>query len=550
MHASLLARLDRHRQAKEVAQIGAAIGREFSHALLTTIAQRTEAELTEALDRLVEAGLLFRQGVPPDAHYLFKHALVQDVAYETLLREKRRRLHARIATVLDREFNVGDSQPELLAQHYTLAAMPREAINYWQAAGDRATKTSANKEAITHFRNALQLLEALPEKAAYADQELQLLLALGPALMTTRSSVAPEIGHVYARARELASAGQQITDLFPTVWGAWLVAFSRGDFATAARLVDQLFGMANTSQNSELLLQAHHAAWPLFMVGGDLAAARHHIERGVAVYEREVHGQHALQYGGHDPCVCAYVCGAVIAATMGYPDQAVGDVQKGLALARGLDHPPTLAQALWFAAELHQIRREPTKVEEYVSEVLPLLAMHGSAVGVANATMLRAWARVMQGDTDHGIAVMQEGLANWRKTGSKFHVSYRLARAAEAYLIADQADDGLRLIGEADGDSGDVWFAPELDRLKGDLLLKLGDSDYAESWLRRALEAAHAQGARLLELRAAMSLARLLEVRGRRSEAEGLLAPLYFQFDEGLEIADLKNAKDWLDKAT
>ena len=550
LHASLLARLDRHRQAKEVAQIGAAIGREFSHALLTTIAQRTEAELTEALDRLVEAGLLFRQGVPPDAHYLFKHALVQDVAYETLLREKRRRLHARIATVLDREFNVGDSQPELLAQHYTLAAMPREAINYWQTAGDRATKTSANKEAITHFRNALQLLEALPEKAAHADQELQLLLALGPALMTTRSSVAPEIGHVYARARELASAGQQITDLFPTVWGAWLVAFSRGDFATAARLVDELFGMANTSQNSELLLQAHHAAWPLFMVGGDLAAARHHIEKGVAVYEREVHGQHALQYGGHDPCVCAYVCGAVIAATMGYPDQAVGDVQKGLALARGLDHPPTLAQALWFAAELHQIRREPTKVEEYVSEVLPMLAMHGSAVGVANATMLRAWARVMQGDTDHGIAVMQEGLANWRKTGSKFHVSYRLARAAEAHLIADQADDGLQLIGEADGDSGDVWFAPELDRLKGDLLLKLGDGDYAESWLRRALEAAHAQGARLLELRAAMSLARLLEVRGRRSEAEGLLAPLYFQFDEGLEIADLKNAKDWLDKAT
>ena len=169
-------------------------------------------------------------------------------------------------------------------------------------------------------------------------------------------------------------------------------------------------------------------------------------------------------------------------------------------------------------------------MEEYVSEVLPLLAMHGSAVGVANATMLRAWARVMQGDTDHGIAVMQEGLANWRKTGSKFHVSYRLARAAEAHLIADQADDGLRLIGEADGDSGDAWFAPEL--------------------ARRALEAAHAQGARLLELRAAMSLARLLEVRGRRSEAEGLLAPLYFQFDEGLEIADLKNAKDWLDKAT
>jgi class 3 adenylate cyclase/tetratricopeptide (TPR) repeat protein len=550
LHASLLARLDRLGQAKEMAQIGAAIGREFSHALLAAVAQRSEAELAHALDRLVETGLLFRQGARPDARFLFKHALVQDVAYGTLLRERRQQLHARIATVLDQEFDVGDSQPELLARHYMLAEMPREAINYWQRAGNRATKTSANKEAITHFRNALQLLEMLPDRAAYADQELQLLLALGPALMTTRSSVAPEIGQVYARARELASAGHRVADLFPTMWGAWLVAFTRGDFATAARLVDELFGMANISPNSELALQAHHAAWSSFWIAGALAKARDHIQKGVALYRRELHGQQALQYGGHDPAVCGHVCNAVIVATMGYPDQAVEDIRKALALARGLDHPPTLAQALWFAAELHQIRREPAKVEEYVSELLPLLTMHGSAVGVANATMLRGWARVMQGETDHGIALMQEGLANWRKTGSKFHVPYRLARAVEAHLIAGQTGDGLLLINEAGGDSGDVWFAPELDRLKGELLFKVGDADDAESCLRRALEAAHAQSARLLELRAAMSLARLLEAQGRRKEAKELLAPIYFQFDDGLEIADLRNAKDWLDKAT
>jgi tetratricopeptide (TPR) repeat protein len=549
LHASLLARLDRLGQAKEVAQIGAAVGREFSHALLAAVAQRTEAELISSLDRLVEAGLLFRQGLPPDAHYLFKHALVQDVAYETLLRGKRQELHARIATVLDQQFDVGDSQPELLARHYTLAAMPREAVNYWQRAGDRAAKGSANKEAVTHFRNALQLLELLPDRATYADQELQLLLALGPALMTTRSSVAPEIGGVYARARELASARQQVADLFPTVWGAWLVAFSRGDFATAARLVDELFGMANTSGNSELALQAHHAAWPSFMVAGALATARYHIEKGVALYRREAHGQQALQYGGHDPGVCGYASNAIIAATMGYPDQAVEEMRKGLALARGLDHPHTLAQALWFAAELHQIRREPAKVEDYVSEGLPMLAMHGSAVGVANATMLRGWARVMQGETNQGIALMQEGLTNWRKTGSKFHLRYRLARAVEAHLIAGKTDEGLRLIDEADGDSGDAWFAPELDRLKGELLLRTNDGDEeAECCLRRALEAARAQEARLLELRAAMSLTKLLEGRGLRREAEGLLAPIYCQFDEGLETADLKSAKDWLEK--
>jgi predicted ATPase len=234
---------------------------------------------------------------------------------------------------------------------------------------------------------------------------------------------------------------------------------------------------------------------------------------------------------------------------MGYPDQAVEEMQKGLALARALDHPPTLAQALWFAAELHQIRREPAKVEDYVSAGLPMLAMHGSAVGLANATMLRGWARVMQGETDHGIALMQEGLANWRKTGSKIHFPYRLARAVEAHLIAGNTDDGLRLIDAADRDSSDVWFAPELDRLKGELLLKISDGDEAESCLRRALAAAHAQGARLLELRAAMSLARLLEARGRRGEGERLVEPIYCQFDEGLETADLRSARDWLERA-
>jgi predicted ATPase len=333
------------------------------------------------------------------------------------------------------------------------------------------------------------------------------------------------------------------------VWGAWLIAFSGGDFATAARLVVELFGMANTSGNPELALQAHHAAWPSFMVAGALATARHHIEKGVALYRREAHGRQALQYGGHDPGVCGYGSNAIIAAAMGYPDQAVAEIQKGLALARDLDHPPTLALAFWYAAELHQIRREPAKVEDYVSEVLPILAMHGSAVAVANATMLRGWARVMQGDTDHGLALTQEGLANWSKTCSKFHVPYRLARAAEAHMIAGKTDDGLRLIAEARGDSGDVWFVPELDRLEGELLFKVGGNDEAESCLRRALETAHAQGARLLELRAATSLARLLEARGRRSEAERVLAPIYFQFDEGLEIADLKDAKAWLDKA-
>lgn len=550
LHASLMARLDRlGPAAKEVAQIGGAIGREFSHSLLASVARQTGAQLGSALDRLIQAGLLFRQGEPPHANYLFKHALVQDLAYGTLLRAKRNELHESIANVLAQELSdVCETQPEVLARHYAQAGLPEQAINYWQRAGDRAAKRSANQEAVAHFRNAIELLETLPDRAAHADQELQLLIALGPALMTTRSSAAPEIGRVYARARELARNAQRIAGLFPTVWGAWLVAFTAGDLATAGRLVDELFGMANTSGDSALTLQAHHAAWPVFLETGALATARHHIAGGLALYRRETHGEQALQYGGHDPGVCGYVIDALIAAAMGYPDQAVRQMQKGLGLARDLDHAPTLSQALWSAAELHQIRREPQKVQDSVSVVLPLLARHGSAVGVANATMLRGWARVVQGHIEEGLAVMREGLVAWRATGSKFHVTYRLARAAEAHLVAGEIKDGLRLICEATDQSGDCWFAPELHRLKGELLLKAGRRDEVEGCLDQALKAAQQQGARLLELRAAMSLSRVLQAQGRRNEAQSLLAPIFGWFTEGLDTADLQQAKALLDQ--
>ncbi|MCK1739813.1 AAA family ATPase [Bradyrhizobium sp. 139] len=550
LHASLMARLDRlGPAATEVAQIGGAIGRGFSHSLLASVARQTGAQLGSELDRLIQAGLLFRQGEPPHANYLFKHALVQDVAYGTLLRTKRNELHASIASVLEQEFSdVCETQPEVLARHYAQAGLPEQAINYWQRAGDRAAKRSANKEAVAHFRNAIKLLETLPDRAAHAEQELQLLIALGPALMTTRSSAAPEIERVYARARELARNAQRVADLFPTVWGAWLVAFTAGDLARAGRLVDELFDIANTSGDSALTLQAHHAAWPVFLVTGALATARYHIAGGLALYRRDTHGEQALQYGGHDPGVCGYVIDALIAAAMGYPEQAVRQMQKGLGLARDLDHAPTLAQALWSTAELHQIRREPQKVQDSVSVALPLLARHGSAVGVANATMLRGWARVMQGHIEEGLAVMREGLTAWRATGSNFHVSYRLARAAEAHLVAGEIEDGLRLIREATDQSGDCWFAPELHRLKGELLLKAGRRDEVEGYLDQALKAAQQQGARLLELRAAMSLSRVLQAQGRRNDAQSLLAPIYGWFTEGLDTADLQQAKALLDQ--
>jgi predicted ATPase len=510
---------------------------------------RSDDVVLAALGQLSNAGLIFERGKGPQATYVFKHALVQDAAYSTLLRAKRYELHARIAYVLERQFSdLCETQPEVLGRHYQQAGLPKQAINYWQRAGDRAAKRSAHREAGVHLRNALDLLQALPDRSAHAEQELQLLIALGPALMTTRSSTAPEIGRVYARARELARNAQRTADLFPTVWGAWLIAFSSGDLPTAHRLVDELFGMTAGSGDTSLALQAHHAAWPIFMVTGALIDAKRHIATGLALYRRELHGQHALQYGGHDPGVCGYVNDALIAATLGHPDQALRQMEEGLALARVLDHAPSLAQALWFAAELHQIRREPREVEAFATAVLPLLSDHGSAVGVANATMLRGWARLMQGDIEDGLATMREGLAAWRETGSKFHVPFRLARAADAHRAAGHIEEGLRLVGEAIDQSDDRWFAPELHRLKGELLLKMGRQDEGEESLQNALTAAREQNARLLELRAATSLAKLWKGRGQNHEASDLLGGLYAWFTEGLETPDLREAKAMLEE--
>ena len=471
LHASLMARLDRLGTAKEVAQIGAAIGREFTHALLAAVVSKPEEELASALDRIVRAGLLFRQGVPPHASYIFKHALVQDAAYGTLLRAKRVELHARIARVLDQQFpDTKENNPEVIARHYTEAGLAPEAIDYWQRAGNRAAKRSANQEAVAHFRRAKQLLETLPDRAAFAEQELQLLIALGPALMTTRSSAAPEIGSIYARAGELARLTGRMADLFPTIWGAWLVAFISGDFPAAKRLLDELFTIANTTKENALTLQAHHAAWPTFWVTGFLADALRHIDRGLAFYRPDAHSEQAFQYGGHDPGVCGYTTGALIRTAMGYLDHGNQEMEAALRLARELDHIPTVIHSLWCAADLYQVRREPRKVEEFTDVLLPLLSQHGSAVSLANVAMLRGWAKVVRGQGQDGIREVQDGLGAWRATGSKFQVTFRLVRAAEACLFAGAKDDGLKLTDEALDQSGDIWFLPEVYRVKGELL--------------------------------------------------------------------------------
>jgi predicted ATPase len=304
-----------------------------------------------------------------------------------------------------------------------------------------------------------------------------------------------------------------------------------------------LFSIAAAVKEPAFTLQAHHAAWPTYCSTGALKEVRTHIADGLALYHPESHAAHALQYGAHDPAVCGYVTDAATSAVLGLLEQSLLQLEKGLALAQRLGHTQSSIQAFSFAAEVHHIRRDPQQVEAFVTRVLPLLSEGGSAVAIANAMMLRGWARVMLGDIENGLAIMRDGLAAWRQTGSAFHIPERLARAADTYRLAERPDEAIALITEALNRSDDRWLAPELHRIHGELLLGAGRHNEAEEALRNALLLAREQNARLLELRAANSLVVFLKHRGERRQAYELLHPIYEWFTEGFDTTDLMSAK-------
>jgi class 3 adenylate cyclase/tetratricopeptide (TPR) repeat protein len=325
LHGSLMARLDRLGSAKEVAQIGAAIGREFSDALLTAVVHKPEAELGSALDRLIAAGLLFRQGVRPHSTYLFKHALVQDAAYGTLLREPRRALHARIAETLETQFaEIAKNQPELLAQHWDDAGWPEKAALYWRAAGEQAVHRGANVEAIEHFRRALLRNAERSESTDRLRTELTILSQLGPALMSIHGWAAPAVGEILERATNVARQLEASRDLASPLTSLWLFRYARGELDQSDEISDELFRIARKLNDPELILQAHHAAGPMRWARGFYSEASKHFESCLALYDEEHHAQHRYRYMGHDPAVCAMAVGASIKWALGYPGQAAG----------------------------------------------------------------------------------------------------------------------------------------------------------------------------------------------------------------------------------
>ena len=551
LHASLLGRLDRlGPSAKSVAQVGSAIGRDFSYELLSATVQLAEPELQEALRRLVEAGLVFQRGVPPTAEYLFKHALVQDTAYDTLLRGPRQALHRRIAEALEQRFpDLVETRPEILAHHLAAAGQTERAAAYWLESGRRAAQRSANVEAIAHLTRGIDALRGVADSSERDRLELALQLAVGPALMSTRGHNASEVEIAYQRARRLSERLGDNRTRFASVWGLWLTRGSRSKRAFRRELVDELFRAAEQLGDRELLLEAHHAGWATDMSGAQYNSGREHVLTGLALYDPEQHRSHALTYGGHDPAVCGKGQGAMMLWLLGYPDQAITEAREGIVLAETLIHMPSVGHALWFAATACQLRRDPPGVLDLAERLLAMAGEHGLGQSRAIGGILHGWACAHLADIEEGLSELRRAVISHGGT----HRSYYTAVLAETELRGGHLERATAALDDAvaisDALDETFWRAGILC-VRGDLIRALSADDWraAQDRYSEAVAIAREQQAKSLELRAATSLARLWGDKGRRAEARELLAPLYGWFTEGFDTADLKEAKVLLEE--
>jgi predicted ATPase len=545
---SLMARLDQMNTAKEIAQLGAVLGREFTYEMLQAISSQDEETLQAGLAQLVAAELLYQRGRPPWARYLFKHALIQDAAYASLLKSTRQRVHQQIAQLFEARFpELVETQPELVAHHCTAAGQDEAAISYWQRAGQRALERSAHVEAIAHLRWGLAVLTTLPDTPERQQKELDLQVALGPALMAIKEHAAPEAERAYARARELCEQLGDTSQLFPVLRGLILYYQNRGDLQTATQLGEQLLRLAQAQPDSALLLLARYQLGMVLFFRGEPASAQTHHTQALAIYAPQEHQDLAVRYG-IDLGVSSHGYLALELWQLGYPDQAVQHSQAARSLAQEVSHPYSLAFALVVAAVLHQYRREATAAHEQAAAATTLATEQGFAQWWGRSTVLHGWALAMQSQGEAGLAEMRQGLAADLATGSKLFRPYCLGLLAEAYGEGGHFKEGLNALAEALAvmDTTEVrFYAAELSRHKGASLLRqtVPDAPQAEACFHEALDVARAQQAKSLELRAAMSLARLWQSQDKRQEAYDLLAPVYEWFTEGFDTADLQEAR-------
>ncbi|MSP12518.1 MAG: adenylate/guanylate cyclase domain-containing protein [Chloroflexi bacterium] len=549
---SLLARLDRLASIKEVAQLAAAIGREFSYELLQAVSPLDAASLQAGLGRLVDAEMLYQRGAPPQASYTFKHALIQDAAYQSLLKSRRQIYHQRIAQALVERFpEVAETQPELVAHHYSEAGLSGQAIPYWQRAGERAVQRSANLEAIGLLQRGLALVEKLPDTPARAAQELSLQIPLSSALRVTLGYAATEVEQVLSRAQALCQQLGTKEQIFQALYGFCSVCLVRGNVRQVYEITHQLLAIAEELQQPGYLVVAHHVAALTLSLLGRLGLAREHFDKVLAFYDSS---QHAAQvaYTSYDPGVGARGIAAHGIWQQGYPEQALRSAAEALEMAQALSHPFSQAIALAYIVMLHQWRGDAQALQERVTVAIALCTRYGFDYCLRWCQILQAWARAKDQPSSKKVEELRQCITAFQANRAGIRLPYYYSLLAERYKAAGDIESGLSQVAAAlaiGQQTGEEWWDAELYRLKGELLLALPGPPLAEAegCYEQAIEVARRQGAKSLELRAAMSMARLWQQQGKGAAARQLLAEIYNWFTEGFDTADLQEARALLD---
>jgi class 3 adenylate cyclase/predicted ATPase len=551
LHASLLARLDRLAPTREVTQIGAALGRSFSHELISTVAGMPQQQVDDALAQLVRAELIFRRGTPPDAEYTFKHALVQDAAYSTLLRGRRQQLHGRIATTLEGQFpEIVQTEPELLARHCAEAGLAERAVSYLLKAGQQAIARGAMTEAVTQLRKGLDLLSGVGDGAARQQQELDLQITLGHALMGAKGLGAPEPGEVFVRARQLCEQLDRPQQLGTVLTGQWIFRLVRAELDQSEHHAEEIRNLGE-ARNDEM--------WTCFGSSfsgmtchflGKFIEARDYLENALSLWDPTFR---RFSASPDDPYVQLLITLSRTLLYLGHVDQARLRRAEALTEARLLS-PYTLIFALchaWYGDWASEgLKSAPTMLRS-ADEVLAISSEQGFPMWFGVGNIMRGWCLGAVGQTAEGIPLLLQGLADLRATGCSVLLPFFLTTLAEVYGMAAQPEEGLDRLAEAAKlveTTQERWIEAEMHRLRGTLLLSMHEHAAAEDSYHRALAVARQQQTKSWELRAAMSMARLWRDQGKRDEAHDLLAPVYNWFTEGFDTLDLKGAKALLDE--
>ena len=546
----LMARLDRLPTVRDVAQLGAVFGREFAYEMLRAIGVFEEPKLRDSLGQLVHAELLYQRGRPPRATYTFKHALIQDAAYQSLLKRTRQTYHQQAAALLESHFpEVVEAQPELLAHHYAECGAAEQAIAYLLKAAQKAAQRSANAEVIAHVRRALDLLGTQADTSDRAATELVLQRSLGGALMAARGYAASETGVAFGRARQLCQVVAGSADVFPVLFGVWLYEFTRANHTAGDDIADEILTRATAAQDAEGLVIGHVCAGASALHAGAPATALSHVEQAAALQQKYRPVTGAYRYGTN-----VEAGGITYEAwchwLLGRPDTALRLHERGLATLRQDKHVFTLSRGLYWSAILHQLRGEWPIVRDRARQARRTAKEHGFPMIVAVGRIMEGAARAALGEAEAGIRDIRAGLAAYRATGARVQAPYHLVLLAEALGASGETKEALGVLAEAAElmeETGEGFYEAEMHRVRATLLLAENDKSMAIASLNAALDTARRQQAKSLELKASHDLAALFAANGERRKAFDHLAPLYGTFTEGLDTPGLESVRELLD---